>query len=107
MHLYVQTVFEGLSTNTYEMGLRDLYKYGIQGPYGFDVRTNNDVPLPLNLDYLPDTMKIFRANGTPRTVIMGRDGSIVDSRLTSNVGRLTKIIDDELLKSHLVSDMTP
>ena len=88
------------------MGLRDLYKYGIQGPYGFDVRTNVDVPLPLNLDYVPETMKIFRTNGTPRTVIMGRDGSIVDSRPTSTVDRLTKIIDEELSKTDLQSDVT-
>jgi hypothetical protein len=87
VHLYVQTVFEGASSNTYESGLRDLEKFSLKGPYGFDVRKSTRVP----------TMRIFRTHGTPWTVVLSRSGTIIDSANTpSDVQDLIDLIDGEL-----------
>ncbi len=88
------------------MGLRDLYKHGIQGPYGFDMRTHDDGlnnpdhdDSPAHPDHVPATMKIFRTHGTPWTVVLGRTGEIVDSRNTWSVEHLIDVIDGALTGS--------
>ncbi|MHC4841198.1 MAG: hypothetical protein ACYTDT_09625 [Planctomycetota bacterium] len=34
--IYIQTVFEGAKTNTFENGKADIKKYGLRGPFGQD-----------------------------------------------------------------------
>lgn len=60
--LYIQTVFEGAKSNTFERGKADIKKYGLKGPFGQDNSRK--------------TMRQFKTGGTPWLVVIGPDGEI-------------------------------
>jgi len=85
--LYIQTVFEGHSTNTWDEGLGDLDAYGIQGPYGFD---------PSGPSQRPATMSMFDTGGTPYSVVINRRGKTKLSDFTPDQERLEAVIEAAL-----------
>ncbi len=85
--LYVQTVWEGAWTNTFENGLVDLDDFGIRGAYGFD---------PMGDEY-PATMRMFQTNGTPWHVILDREGNELYSGFSPNtVNGLTDVLAEQV-----------
>ncbi|MDC1142849.1 hypothetical protein OAU50_07130 [Planctomycetota bacterium] len=60
--LYIQTVFEGAKSNTFENGKADIKKFGLKGPFGQDDTRK--------------TMRQFKTRGTPWVAIIGPDGEL-------------------------------
>jgi len=81
--LYVQTVFEGASLNTYAAGLGDLDRHEVRGSYGFDPGG----------DRRPVTMGMFRTRGTPWSIVLGPAGKVLSSGYTRDTERLVAAID--------------
>ena len=69
--IYVQTTFEGFSSNDFERAKSEQRKWKIAGPVGHDVP--NDATDPRSR---PNTMRDYRTGGTPWTVIIDRAGVI-------------------------------
>ena len=86
--MYIQTVFEGSYTNTFENGIVDLDDYSVKGIYGFDPGAGGA---------LPATMTMFQTNGTPFTIIIDKNGQVVESDFTRFEFQLRPIIENALL----------
>jgi hypothetical protein len=86
--IYVQTVFEGSFTNTFDNGLVDLDEYDLNGYYGFDPDGEQG--------QLPATMQMFSTKGTPYTVIIDKAGEVVESGFTQLTPQLRPIIQNAL-----------
>lgn len=85
--MYIQTVFEGAFTNTFDNGMRDLDEFGVLGVYGFD---------PSSDTQLSHTMQMFDTGGTPYTVIIDKAGQIVEADFTRIEPQLRPIIENAL-----------
>jgi hypothetical protein len=81
--LYVQTVFEGASSNTYFAGLGDLDRHAVRGSYGFDPGG----------DKRPATMRMFHTRGTPWTIVLSPIGKVLSSGYTRSAEPLIAAID--------------
>ena len=66
--LAVQTVFEGLETNTLQRGRETLQKFELQIPLAHDVPTGDH--------RLPSIMRDYRTGGTPWTIVIDRGGIV-------------------------------
>jgi len=84
--LYVQTVFEGDATNTWDNGLADLDDYGLKGSYGFDPGGGGP----------PETMVMFTTQGTPWSVVINRKGKEKVSEFTPDFDAVAAAIDKAL-----------
>ncbi len=86
--LYVQTVFEGDSVNTWDNGLAELDEFEVQGSYGYDLGPDEGGP--------PETMLMFETQGTPYTVIINRKGREKISDFTPDFDTISSAIDRAL-----------
>ena len=86
--MYIQTVFEGSSSNTFINGIVDLDEFQVKGIYGFDPRDAAGT--------LPVTMQKFSTQGTPYTVILDKTGQKVQSEFTQSPQRLRIAIENAL-----------
>ncbi len=66
--LHVQTVFEGAAENTPERGPKEVAKYGIKAPVGFDARVDGARESLI--------MERFLTDGTPWTIVIDRKGIV-------------------------------
>ncbi len=82
--IYVHTVFEGFTSNTFESGLEDLDTFELAGWYAFD---------PASSMIPSATMDMFNTGGTPYTVIIDKAGTVVESDFTKNESQLRPIIE--------------
>jgi thiol-disulfide isomerase/thioredoxin len=82
----VQTVFEGFNTNTKERAVADVKSFGLDIPVGHDGTPGNPSPL----------MRVYRAGGTPWTVIIDKQGVV-----QFNGFRLSEEGGAEMLRTHL------
>ena len=82
----VQTVFEGFNTNTKERAIADVKSFGLDIPVGHDGTPGNPSPL----------MRVYRAGGTPWTVIIDKQGVV-----QFNGFRLSEEGGAEMLRTHL------
>lgn len=66
--LEVQTVFEGTAENTPERGPKEVAKYGIRSPVGFDARVDGAAKSLI--------MERYGTDGTPWTIVIDRKGVV-------------------------------
>ncbi|MCZ6691519.1 MAG: hypothetical protein O7H41_18165 [Planctomycetota bacterium] len=84
---HLQTVFEGHGTNTPERGPREVKKYDIKVPVGYDGHIDGDETSVF--------MRQFGTGGTPWTIIIDKKGIVRVNEVTPNdVDRLAKVIND-------------
>jgi thiol-disulfide isomerase/thioredoxin len=93
--MFLQTVFEGHSTNTFDRGLRELtVTHGIQNPlYAFEASAGNMQSTPF--------MKTYKTGGTPSFVIFRKDASVAYQGIPRNSPKLhewVNLIDPLLTK---------
>jgi membrane-associated protease RseP (regulator of RpoE activity) len=82
--LHVQTAFEMLDTNTPERGPKEVLRYGIEAPVGFDAR----------LDGATETwlMNRYGTDGTPWTIVIDRKGIVRFNGVTPDLKTLTALV---------------
>jgi hypothetical protein len=85
--MYVQTVFEGSSYNTFETGLSDLDLFEVKGYYGFDPGTSGQRSA---------TMNMFHTNGTPYTIIIDKAGETIEADFTKLHPQLRPLVHNAL-----------
>ena len=82
----VQTVFEGFFTNTQD----DVRK--LQLKYDLPITMGHDPGNPAG-DHRPGTMKNYRTGGTPWTVVVAPDGSVVFNDYHINMDKFIEFLE--------------
>ena len=82
--LYMQTVFEGYTSNTFASGLSSLVvDHDIVDPfYAYHPGDPPDAPTP-------HFMTSYAVGGTPWTVLFGKDGQVISSHVSFDENYLT------------------
>jgi hypothetical protein len=78
--VYLQTTFEGFSSNDFERARSEQRKWRIRQPVGHDVAAD-----PADPRSRPNTMRDYRTGGTPWTVIIDKQGVIRFNDFTRDV----------------------
>lgn len=84
--LHVQTVFEGTAENTPERGPKEVAKYGIKAPVGFDARVDGARESLI--------MERFLTDGTPWTIVIDRKGVVRFNGLTPDSKTLVALVQE-------------
>ncbi|MCZ6787447.1 MAG: hypothetical protein O7E54_09835 [Planctomycetota bacterium] len=86
MFIHIQTVWEGTHTNTPERGPKEVKKYRIRAPNGFDAHVDGAST--------SITMRRFGTGGTPWTIIIDKRGMVRLNEVTpGDVDALAKKIE--------------
>ncbi len=88
----VQTVFEGHFVNTPDKLRASQIKYGIRVPMAHDAGGSVS-------GRIPETMRSYRSGGTPWTVIIDPDGTVVYNQFHIQVEQATALIQKLLERS--------